>query len=304
MAMDRLRAFEVFAAVVARGGFARAADALDTSPANVSRYVADLEAHLGSRLLNRTSRTLSLTEAGEAFYERVRQLLEDVGEAVALASAKAVTASGRLRINAPQSFGVLYLAPLWPQFLKRHPGIELDVTLTDRVVDLVDEGFDLGIRISRGGSQAHVARRLATSRNVLCASPDYVARHGLPQSPEDLEHHACVAYSHAPVPGEWTFTHPSGEVRQVKLRPRFRTNSGDTARAMALAGEAMTWQPTFLIGPDLRAGTLVQAMPDWAVADIDILAIYPSRRQLSAKVRLMVDFLADSFRGTPVWDAS
>ena len=300
--MDRLRAFEVFAMVVAKGGFARAADALDTSPANVSRYVADLEAYLGSRLLNRTSRTLSLTEAGEAFYQRTRVILEDVVEAEALASAKAVTASGRLRINAPQTFGVLHLAHLWPVFLKRHPQVELDVTLTDRVVDLVDEGFDLGIRISRGGSQAQVARRLATSRNVLCASPDYVARHGLPQSPEALEQHACVVYGYAQAPGEWEFTHPSGEVRRVKVRPRFRTNSGDTARAIALAGEAMTWQPTFLIGPDLRSGALVQAMPDWAVADIDILAVYPSRRQLSAKVRLMVDFLAESFRGRPDWE--
>lgn len=300
--MDRLRAFEVFATVVAKGGFARAADALETSPANVSRYVADLESYLGSRLLHRTSRTLSLTEAGEAFHERARLILEDVIEAEALASAKAVTASGRLRINAPQTFGVLHLAALWPAFLALYPDIELDVTLTDRVVDLVDEGFDLGIRISRGGSQAHVARRLATSRNILCASPAYIDRHGLAGRPEDLEHHACVVYGYAQDPNEWEFTSRAGEQQRVRVRPRFRTNSGDTARAMALAGEAMTWQPTFLIGPDLQAGRLVQVMPEWGVADIDILAVYPSRRQLSAKVRLMVDFLAGQFRGRPSWE--
>jgi DNA-binding transcriptional LysR family regulator len=300
--MDRLRAFEVFCAVVSRGGFARAADALDISPANVTRYIAELETHLGTRLINRTSRRLSLTEAGEALYERARALLDDVAEAEAAATATSHEPRGRLRINAPLVFGIRHLAPLWPKFMALHPQVELDIDLTDRVVDIVEEGFDLGIRISRGGSQAHVARKLATSRNVICAAPAYIARFGTPQTPEDLLDHACIIYGHAPEPDIWTFIDEAGEQTRVRVPGKLRTNSGDTARAVACAGEAITWQPTFLIGDDLRSGALVPLLPGWRLPDIDILALYPSRRHLSAKVRLMVDFLAEAFRGTPAWD--
>jgi DNA-binding transcriptional LysR family regulator len=300
--MDRLRAFEVFTAVAARGGFARAADALDISPANVTRYVAELEAHLGTRLLNRTSRRLSLTEAGEALFERARAVLDDVAEAEAAASVTSHEPRGRLRINAPLTFGIRHLASLWPGFMARYPQVELDIDLTDRVVDIVEDGFDLAIRISRGGSQAHVARKLAASRNVLCAAPVYLARHGTPLTPEDLLHHHCVIYGHAPEPELWTLIGADGEPTRVRVPARLRTNSGDTARAVALAGEAITWQPTFLIGEDLRAGGLMPLLPGSRLPDIDILALFPSRRHLSAKVRIMVDYLADAFRGTPPWD--
>jgi DNA-binding transcriptional LysR family regulator len=175
--MDRLRAYEVFTTVVAKNGFARAADALDTSPANVTRYVAELEAHLGARLLNRTSRRLSLTEAGAALYDRLRHVLDDVAEAEAAASADSHAPRGRLRINAPLSFGVLHLAPLWPRFMAAYPDVDLDVSLSDRVVDLVDEGYDLAIRISRGGvakpcgAQAgHVAQHRVRGA-ILCGRP-------------------------------------------------------------------------------------------------------------------------------------
>ncbi len=301
--MDRLRAFEVFAAVVSRGGFARAADALDTSPANVTRYVSELEGHLGTRLLNRTSRRVSLTEAGEALYERARAILDDVAEAEAATTASAAAAQGRLRINAPLVFGIRHLAPLWPRFMALHPNVELDIALTDRVVDIVEEGYDLGIRISRGGSQSYVSRKLATSRNILCASPAYLAKHGVPDHPAALADHGCVIYGYAPEPDVWTFLDSTGSETRVRVGTRLRTNSGDTARAVALAGEAITWQPSFLIGEDLRAGTLVPLLPDWRLPDIDILALYASRRHLSAKVRLMVDFLADAFRGTPPWES-
>jgi DNA-binding transcriptional LysR family regulator len=300
--MDRLRAFEVFTAVVARGGFARAADTLDTSPANVTRYVAELESHLGTRLLHRTSRRLSLTEAGEALYERARAIVDDVAEAEAAATASAAGARGRLRINAPLVFGIRHLAPLWPRFMALHPEVELDIALTDRVVDIVEEGYDLGIRISRAGSQAYVARKLATSRNVLCASPAYLARHGAPQTPADLADHACVIYGYAPEPDVWTLLDADGAETRVRVGTRLRTNSGDTARLVALAGEAITWQPGFLIGDDLRAGTLVPLLPGWRLPDIDILALYASRRHLSAKVRLMVNFLSDAFKGVPPWE--
>ena len=298
--MDRLRAFEVFVAVVSRQGFARAADALDTSPANVTRYVAELEAHLGTRLLNRHSRKLSLTDSGEALYERARAILADVAEAESVSSSSTLRPQGRLRINAPLSFGLLHLAPRWPRFAQRHPQVELDVSLIDRVVDVVEEGFDLAIRISRGGSTAHAAIKRASSRHVVCASPDYLRAHGTPETPADLASHACIVYEY--VGNEWHLLDAGGRPHSVRVRPVMQTNNGDTAAAAARAGLGIVWQPTFLVGPDLRAGRLVPLLPGWRVPDIDILAVYPSRRHLGAKVRAMIDFLAEEFSGTPPWD--
>lgn len=300
--MDRLRAFEVFAAVVGQGSFTRAADKLDTSPANVTRYVNELEGSLGARLLNRTSRRLSLTETGRMLHERALAILEDVAEAEAIASTAAMQPRGRLRVNAPLSFGILHLAPLWPRFCARYPDIELDISLVDRVVDLVEEGYDLAIRISRGGSPALVSRKLATARHLICASPDYLARHGAPTRPEDLKEHACIAYVYSDSVDDWRLLDNAGKEHSVAVRQIMRTNNGDTARAAALAGLGIVRQPTFLIGQDLRRKRLVPLLTGYHMAETDVLAVYPSRRHLSAKVRVMIDFLAEAFRGTPPWE--
>lgn len=300
--MDRLRAFEIFVSVVSRGGFARAAEALGTSPANVTRYVNELEAHLGTRLLNRTSRTLSLTEGGETLYARCKFILDDVADTEGLVSSASVEPRGRLRINAPVSFGILYLAPLWPEFMRKYPGIELDIGLIDRVVEIVDEGYDLAIRISRAGSTSHAARRLATSQNVLCASPAYLAHAGVPATPADLTGHRCIGYTYAATGDECQLIDDRGKTHPVKVNCHMHTNNGDTARAAALDGQGLIWQPTFLIGNDLRLGTLVRVLPDYRLPEIDILAMYPSRRHLSARVRVMIDFLVDAFGGVPPWD--
>ncbi len=298
--MDRLRAFEIFVAVVNQQGFARAALALDTSPANVTRYIAELEAHLGSRLLNRHSRKLSLTESGEALFERARAILHDVSEAEAVSASATVKPGGRLRINAPLSFGLLHLASRWPAFARRYPEVELDVSLIDRVVDLVDEGFDLAIRISRSGSAQNAARKLATSRNVICASPAYLRKHGRPKTPADLAQHACIAYAYSG--SDWQLHDADGKPHAVRVRSVMQTNNGDTAAAAAIGGMGIVWQPTFIIGPALRAGQLVPVLPGYGVPDIDILAVYPTRRHLSAKVRAMIDFLVGEFSGVPPWD--
>ena len=300
--MDRLRAFEVFVTVVSRGSFTRAADALETSPANVTRYVNELEAHLGTRLLNRTSRRLSLTEGGETFYARCKAILDDVAETEGLVSSASVEPRGRLRINAPVSFGILHLAPLWPEFMRKYPEVELDVALIDRVVDIVEEGYDLAIRISRAGSTSHAARKLATSRNILCASPEYLARCGYPAEPADLNEHQCIGYSYAATGDEWQLMDSERKAHTVKVNCHMHTNNGDTARAAALAGQGVIWQPTFLIGNDLRTGKLVQVLPDYRLPDIDVLALYPSRRHLSAKIRAVVDFLVEAFGDVPPWD--
>ena len=300
--MDRLRAYEVFVTVVSRGNFTRAADVLETSPANVTRYVNELEAHLGTRLLNRTSRRLSLTEGGETLYARCKSILDDVAETEGLVSSASVEPRGRLRINAPVSFGILHLAPLWPDFMRKYPQVELDVTLIDRVVDIVDEGYDLAIRISRAGSTNNAARKLATSRNILCASPTYLARCGHPATPADLIGHRCIGYSYAATGDEWQLIDGESEVHTVKVNCHMHSNNGDTARAAALAGQGVIWQPTFLLGNDLRAGKLIQVLPEYRLPDIDILALYPSRRHLSAKIRAMIDFLVDAFDDVPPWD--
>jgi DNA-binding transcriptional LysR family regulator len=300
--MDRLRAYEVFVAVVGKGSFVRAADALDTSPANVTRYINELEADLGVRLLNRTSRRLSLTDSGQALVDRARQFLEDVAEAEAVVSDARLRPRGRLRINAPQSFGIQHLSPLWPQFMALYPDIELEVSLADRVVDLVEEGFDLAIRISRAGSPNYVARKLCVSRNLLYASPDYLRQYGVPQTPGELERHRCILNLQSPAPDTWTFAAPDGTDISVRPRAIMRVNNGDTARAAALAGTGLNWQPSFLVGKDISEGRLRHVLPDYKLPDIDILAIYPSRRHLSTKVRVMIDFLSEAFHGVPPWD--
>ena len=300
--MDRLKALEVFVEVVQKNGFARAADALDTSPANVTRIIADLEAHLGTRLLNRSSRRMSLTESGQGLFERAKVIVEDMAEIEAIASSSVLAPRGLLRINAPLSFGVLQLAPLWPLFMAQYPDIELQVSLIDRVVDIVEEGYDLAIRISRTGSTAHAARRLATSRNICCASPAYLARHGAPATPAELKQHNCIGYSYSASADEWRFADAAGHPHPVTVSCSLHANNGDTARAAALAGAGIIWQPTFLIGDDLRSGRLLPILPGFHLPDIDILAVYPSRRHLSAKVRVMIDFLAARFGDVPPWD--
>ncbi|CAM2155083.1 LysR family transcriptional regulator [Pararobbsia alpina] len=300
--MDRLRAFEVFVTVVNRGGFARAAEALETSPANVTRYVNELEAHLGTRLLNRTSRKLSLTEGGETLYARCKTILEDVTEVEGLVSTTSIEPRGRLRINAPVSFGIMHLAPLWPLFMERYPDVELEVALADRVVDIVEEGFDLAIRISRSGPVDYAARKLATSKNIVCASPAYLDRWGHPEQPNDLLKHRCIGYTYSATANIWQLTDSDGKPHPVEVNCHMFSNNGDTARAAALAGQGVIWQPTFLIGDDLRAGRLVHVLPDYRLPDIDVLAVYPSRRHLSAKVRAMINFLVEAFEGVPSWD--
>ncbi|WP_374654535.1 LysR substrate-binding domain-containing protein [Dongia sp.] len=300
--MDRLRAFEIFASVVAKGSFAKAAETLETSPANVTRYVSELEAHLATRLLNRSSRKLSLTESGRALYERCTAILDDVAEAEALAGATTLRPRGHLRINAPVSFGIRYLAALWPDFMRRYPEIALDVDLGDRVVDMVEEGYDLVVRVSPQGSTAHVARKLAVSRNIVCAAPAYLKRHGTPKIPADLARHATIGYSYAATGDEWHFAGKDGKAEIVRTRAVMHTNNGDTMRAAAIAGHGIMRPAMFMVAEDLKAGRLVRILGEHPLPDTDLLAIYPSRRHISAKVRVMVDFLATAFKGTPPWE--
>ena len=293
--MDKFQEMRVFAAVVDAGSFVGASDAIEMSKAAVSRYVRDLEARLGVRLLQRTTRKLSLTEEGAVFYARCKDLLANVDEAEAEITSRSGEASGLLKVNAPVSFGILHLAPLWAEFIARHPKVTLDVTLSDRLVDLVDEGFDVAVRIARMPNSSMISRKIASTHMVLCASPDYLRTHGAPAHPADLAHHAVMAYSLFSAGDHWTFDGPEGEVT-VKVSPRLHTNSGDTCRAVALQHQGVIFQPSFLVGGDLKSGALVQLLPQYRAMALGIYAVYPTRKHLSPKVRLLIDFLIESAR--------
>lgn len=298
--MDRFEEMRVFTAVVDAGSFVGASDALAMSKAAVSRHVAELESRLGVRLLHRTTRRLSLTPEGEVFHGRCRELLGGVDEAEAEITSRSGEASGVLRINVPFSFGLLHLAPLWAEFMAQHPKVVLDVTLADRVVDLVEEGFDLAVRIARLPNSSLVSRQLTSTRLVLCASPAYLRARGHPGHPSDLARHDVLAYSLFSMGDQWEFTGPEGTAT-VKVAPRLRTNSGDTCRVAALRHQGIVLQPSFLVGPDLLAGTLVEVMPAWRSIELGVYAVYPSRKFVSPKVRLMIEFLVNAFgmRGWP-----
>lgn len=289
--MDRFQEMRVFAAVVDAGSFVGAADALGISKAAASRHVADLEARLGVRLLHRTTRRLSLTTEGDLFFARCKDVLQAVGEAEAEISERSGEAVGSLKISAPVSYGVLKLAPLWGGFMAAHPRIALDITLGDRLVDLVDEGFDMAVRVGRLASSSLVSRQLASTRLVLCASRQYLRKHGKPRAPEDLEKHAVLSYSLMAMGDSWQFTGPDGPV-VVKVQSRLSTNSGDTCRAVALEHQGVILQPSFLVADDLRSGRLVELLPGYRSVELGIHAVYPSRKHLLPKVRLMVEYLA------------
>ncbi|MDR7375937.1 DNA-binding transcriptional LysR family regulator [Rhodoferax ferrireducens] len=298
--MDRFLEMQTFCAVVDAGSFVKAAETLGLSKAAVSRYVGELESRLGVRLLHRTTRRLSLTEEGQVFHVRSKELLAGVDEAEMEITSRSAAASGLLRINAPVTFGILHLAPLWGLFRSQHPQVSLDITLADRLVDLVEEGYDMAIRIATLPSSTLVSKRLASTRMLVCASPQYLAAHGTPQVPADLAGHAVIAYSYWASKDDWQFDGPAGPV-SVRTRACMHTNSGDTCRAAALAHQGVILQPSFLVGADLAAGRLVQLLPGYQAMEMGIYAVYPTRKHVAPKVRALVDFLAGEFARPRAW---
>jgi len=300
--MDKLAAMQVFVRVVDAGSFVRAAERLAMSTSAVSRLVAELEAELGVRLLQRTTRRLHLTDAGRQYHQRCLQLLADLEEADASVRSDSHQPRGVLRLSAPVSFGLKHLTALLPDYLAAYPEVTLEVDMSDRQVDLVEEGFDLALRIAARLPPALVARRVATVHIVTCASSGYLARAGVPQRIEDLANHRCLIYTNGPEPGVWSFVE-AGQVRKVKVEGHLRSNNGDLLRAAALASEGIINEPSFLLGEDLAAGRLVPLFANVALEPLALYAVYPSRRHLSAKVRSFVDFLVGRIGDPPPWDA-
>ncbi|MBP2299318.1 LysR family transcriptional regulator [Azospirillum picis] len=301
--MDRLDDMLAFIKVVDTKSFTAAADRLNLSKSVVSRRIGELENRLGARLLNRTTRKLSLTEVGQAYYERCTRILADLEEAEQAVADLHAAPRGRLRLNAPVSFGILHLAPAVAEFLERYPAIEIDMDLNDRYVDLIDEGYDMAIRIGRLRDSSLIARRLAPARMALCASPAYLKAHGIPQTPEDLTQHRCLIYTNVPSPDLWQFT-VDGELRNIRVSGPVRVNNGDLLREAAVAGLGFVILPTFLCGEALSRGELVSVLHHAVRSDLSVNAVYPQNRHLSPKVRVFVDFLVQRFGTRPYWDCA
>jgi len=300
--VDRFAALQVFSQVVEAGSFAKAAERLNLSTSATSRLLAELESHLQTRLLNRTTRRVSLTESGRAFYERCVQLLADLDEAEQEAARAAVVPRGTIRLTTSVNFGVRHLAPALAGFTQRHSELRFDVSLSDRMVDLVEEGFDLAIRIGGPGSENLVARKLGETRVVPCASPAYLAARGAPKVPEDLAAHNCFTYEYVTPRSVWKFRDASGNERAVRVSGNLHSNNGDLLAEAAARGAGVVFEPAFIVGPDVRAGRLVPLLQDFEPAPIPIYAVYPSRKHLSAKVRLFVDYLLEFFADTQDWN--
>jgi DNA-binding transcriptional LysR family regulator len=298
--MDRLAAMQAYVQVVEAGSFVRAAEKLGASTSSTSRLIAELEAHLGARLLNRTTRKLSLTETGQAYYERCVQLLADIEEAEAAAGAAAAVPTGRLKLTCPYNLLAQPIGPALAEFHRRHPQVSFDVTVADRVIDLVDEGFDLAVRIGSPGGEQLVARRLGSTRLVPCAAPAYLERHGTPLAPADIAAHRVLTYAYVSTPFQWRLVDGGGHAHEVRVGGPLHANSGELLVAAAVAGMGIAFEPDFVVGPHLARGELQRLLPGYSGPKLDVWAVYPSRRHLSAKVRAFVEHLAEVFAADPL----
>lgn len=298
--MDKLLEFRCFLQVAATGSFTGAASLMNITPSAASKQVKSLEERLGARLFNRTTRRVSLTEVGRAFRDRIEPVLGEVEDAELSVSQLSDEPRGRLRISAPMDFGRAHLSEPIARFVRAHAELEVDVEFADRFVDVVEEGFDVVIRIGTLADSSLVARYLGPCRRVVCAAPSYLAERGEPLAPADLADHTRISYAYESE-RSWTLMGDSGPTR-VTVPVRHRSNNGDLTRNLVLAGEGIALLPTFLVGDDLRAGRLKALLPSPERDAIPIHAVYPHRKYLSAKVRRFVDFLADHCGPNPPWD--
>ncbi|MBN2907650.1 MAG: LysR family transcriptional regulator [Rhodobacteraceae bacterium] len=299
--MDRLTEMEAFATVVDQGGFTDAAKKMGISKSAVSKHVSSLEARLGARLLNRTTRRVSPTEIGLAYYDRARRVLNDAGEADALVTSMQSAPSGLLRISVATDFGVNHLSPLLGEFLLRYPDITVNMVLNNRYVELISEGFDMAIRVGELEDSTLRARKLTETTKRMIGAPSYFQKYGHPQRIDDLNEHKLLHYSNQANGNLWKITAPSGERRQVRTAGWLTVNDGQSLLNAAIAGLGIAYLPGFLFADALKNGLVEEAIPDLPHEKLGIYAVYPPGRFTQPKVRAFIDFLAEHFSsGTPV----
>ena len=300
--MDRLVSMAVFKQTVEAGSFAAAARYFGISPEMAGNHVRGLETHLGVRLLNRSTRRLNLTEAGGIYYERCTRILTDIQEAEAEVGVLQASPRGLLRVTAPVTFGVLHIAPAVSEYMARYPEVKLDVGVSDRHVNLIEEGYDLAIRVGELQDSNLVARRLTSFHLIVCAAPAYLQRAGYPERPTDLIRHACLIYREIETPDAWRFQGPDGSVETVRVSGPLTSTNPTFLHRIALAGHGVIIGPSFAFGTDITEGRLVPLLTGWRSRELPIHALYPHRPLLSAKIRTFVDFLAERFAPEPEWE--
>jgi len=297
--MDAVSDMRIFTAVIDHGGLSAAGRDLHLSPAMISKRLARLEERLGTRLVNRTTRRLSLTDAGEGYYERCKRILDDIEEAEQIAASQNLTPRGAMKVSVPAGFGRLHVAPHIPDFLQQYPEVQLHLALSDGIVDIVDDGFDLAVRIAELKDSSLMARRLGPNNRIIVATPDYWRQHGKPKTPQELERHNCIAHDSI---ATWSFRGPEGEIR-FKPQGNFSTNNGDAVTEALLGGMGVSLKSTWDVGRYVRDGELEPVLLDYLPPGVEMHAVWPSSRLLSAKVRCFIDFLVERFgRGHPYWD--
>jgi DNA-binding transcriptional LysR family regulator len=299
--MGQMEDINTFVHIVDAGTISRAANQLGIAKSAVSRRLVDLEKRLGVQLLNRTTRQSSLTDAGREYYQRAIQILADVNELNEVTSDSKSELTGGLSVAAPLSFGLQHLTPIINKFAIAHPGIDMRLDFADRQVDLIEEGFDVAIRIAHLKDSSLIARKLTPISLALCASPEYLERNGIPKNPEDLKSHDILQYASAP-DNTWRFIDPDGNHISLKLPSRITANNGDYLCGAAVAGLGLSGIPTFMAWKEIEKGNLVRLMTDYSFPNLNAYAVYPQTRHLSKRVRVFIDTLVDAFKAEPYWD--
>ena len=298
--MDRMTSMATFAKVVENGGFSAAARALSISPSMATAHVQSLEERLGVRLLNRSTRKVSLTEVGHAYYERCLQILAEADDADQIAQALQSTPRGTLRLNTSVAIPP-FLAPVIAEFAALYPDVSISMTMTDRMIDLVEDGFDLAVRNMAVPDSSLITRRVASYRFVVCGAPSYFAKRGTPETPADLARHNCLIYSRSAWGDQWRFTGPDGGEQSISVKGNLHANSDNALRLAAVNGQGLAMVPSFLVKDEIKSGRLIPVLTGFLEAEYPINAIYAHRHHLSAKVRSFIDLLVKHFREDPAW---
>ncbi|MEE9327259.1 MAG: LysR family transcriptional regulator [Cocleimonas sp.] len=295
--MDKLKAMTLYCRIIETGQLSLAADELNLSKGAVSKQLAKLEESLGGRLLNRTTRRLTPTEVGTAFYQRAKLILESVEEAECIVTGLTAEPRGTLKINAPMSFGSQYLGELLAKYQQLYPQVNIDIDLHDRQIDVVEEGYDLVLRIASLEDSSLIARRLAPCEIVVCASPAYLEKHGMPETPDDLKKHQCLLYSYADSAKNWVLESDTKEKVHVQINGSFLANNGNLMCDAMIHGMGIALLPTFIVGDAIKSGKATVILNEWRQKSSDISLLYPSSKHLSAKVRAFVDLAVEHFKG-------